>query len=71
MNTLALDEKIVYREIPRFTPECFAWLQSTNTGQFKRFREGLDQWRNFEPWLGPLGSALGDVLSTYPDTPQF
>ena len=41
-DTLALDEKIVYREIPRFTPECFAWLQSTNTGQFKRFREGLD-----------------------------
>ena len=42
-DTLALDEKLVYREIPRFTPECFAWLQSTNTGQFKRFREGLDQ----------------------------
>ena len=42
-DTLALDDKIVYREIPRFTPECFAWLQSTNTGQFKRFREGLDQ----------------------------
>ncbi len=42
-DTLAEDEKLVYREIPRFTPECFAWLQSTNTGQFKRFREGLDQ----------------------------
>lgn len=42
-DTLAEDEKIVYREIPRFTPECFAWLQSTNTGQFKRFREGMDQ----------------------------
>jgi tetratricopeptide (TPR) repeat protein len=35
------------------------------------FREGLDQWRNFEPWLEPLESALGDVLATYPDTPQF
>jgi peptide chain release factor 3 len=42
-DTLAQNEKWVYREIPRFTPECFAWLQSTNTGQFKRFREGLDQ----------------------------
>jgi peptide chain release factor 3 len=42
-DTLAEDERIVYREIPRFTPEVFAWLQSTNTGQFKRFREGLDQ----------------------------
>jgi len=26
------------------------------------FREGLDQWKNFEPWLGPLKTALGDAL---------
>jgi tetratricopeptide (TPR) repeat protein len=26
------------------------------------FREGLDQWRNYEPWLEPLRRALGDVL---------
>lgn len=25
------------------------------------FREGLDQWRNYEPWLGPLKEALGDA----------
>ncbi len=25
------------------------------------FREGLDQWKNFEPWLGPLKTALGDA----------
>jgi tetratricopeptide (TPR) repeat protein len=24
-------------------------------------KEGLDQWRNFEPWLGPLKAALGDL----------
>jgi tetratricopeptide (TPR) repeat protein len=24
------------------------------------YKEGLDQWRNFEPWLGPLKAALGD-----------
>jgi tetratricopeptide (TPR) repeat protein len=24
------------------------------------YREGLDQWRNFEPWLEPLKEALGD-----------
>ena len=29
------------------------------------FREGLDQWRNFEPWLGPLKEALGDALHRY------
>ncbi len=42
-DTLAEDETLVYREIPRFTPECFAWLQSPSTAQFKRFREGLEQ----------------------------
>ena len=31
------------------------------------FREGVEQWRNFEPWLGPLKSALGAVLQEYPD----
>jgi tetratricopeptide (TPR) repeat protein len=29
------------------------------------FREGLDQWRNFEPWLAPLKEALGDALHRY------
>jgi tetratricopeptide (TPR) repeat protein len=29
------------------------------------FRDGLDQWKNFEPWLGPLKSALGDALIRY------
>jgi hypothetical protein len=31
------------------------------------FREGLDQWKNFEPWLGPLKTALGDALERYRD----
>jgi tetratricopeptide (TPR) repeat protein len=26
-------------------------------------REGLDQWRHYEPWLGPLRDALGDALT--------
>ncbi len=30
-------------------------------------REGLDQWRHFEPWLGPLQEALGDALHRYRD----
>ena len=30
------------------------------------FRHGVDQWRNFEPWLDPLKSALGPVLDAYP-----
>jgi tetratricopeptide (TPR) repeat protein len=34
------------------------------------FREGIDHWRNFEPWLEPLQQALGDVLTAYP-LPHF
>jgi tetratricopeptide (TPR) repeat protein len=29
------------------------------------FREGLDQWRHFEPWLAPLREELGDALERY------
>jgi len=31
------------------------------------FREGLDQWRHFEPWLEPLKSALGEAMDHYRD----
>lgn len=27
------------------------------------FKEGLDQWRNFEPWLGSLKAALGPAIT--------
>jgi predicted Zn-dependent protease len=29
------------------------------------YREGLEQWRHFEPWLEPLRAALGDALTRY------
>ena len=29
------------------------------------FRDGLDQWKKYEPWLGPLKTALGDALVRY------
>jgi tetratricopeptide (TPR) repeat protein len=35
------------------------------------YREGIDHWRNFEPWLEPLRQSLGAVLSAYPNVPQF
>ena len=31
------------------------------------FRDGLDQWRKYEPWLGGLKVALGDALETWRD----
>ncbi len=30
------------------------------------FKSGLEQWRNFDPWLDPLKDALGPVLERYP-----
>jgi Sulfotransferase family len=33
------------------------------------FREGLDQWRHYEPWLAPLKAALGPALEAYPQAP--
>lgn len=33
------------------------------------FRDGLEQWRNYEQWLGPLKGVLGSILATYPNTP--
>jgi len=30
------------------------------------YREGVDHWRHYEPWLGPLEAALGPVVDAYP-----
>ncbi len=35
------------------------------------FRDGMDHWRHFEPWLGPLNKTLGPVLTGYPAVPDF
>jgi tetratricopeptide (TPR) repeat protein len=35
------------------------------------YRDGLDHWRHYEPWLGPLKEALGPVLAAYPAIPEF
>jgi peptide chain release factor 3 len=42
-DTLAEDPGIVFDEIPRFPPECFAVLHNSNPAQFKPFRKGLEQ----------------------------
>jgi tetratricopeptide (TPR) repeat protein len=34
------------------------------------YTSGLEQWRNFEPWLGSLKLALGDALTRYPSPAQ-
>ena len=35
------------------------------------YREGVDHWRHYAPWLGPLESVLGRVLENYPDVPDL
>ncbi len=54
-----------------FEPSCLRFYESgrpvrtASSDQVRRpiSRQGLDQWRHFEPWLDPLKSALGRELS--------
>ena len=49
-----------------FEPACLEFyknqrsVRTASSEQVRRpiYKEGLDQWRNFEPWLGPLRTAL-------------
>jgi tetratricopeptide (TPR) repeat protein len=58
-----------------FEPGCVEFhrtersIRTASSEQVRQpiFREGLDQWKNFEPWLGPLKDALGDALVRYRD----
>jgi hypothetical protein len=58
-----------------FEPACVAFhetrraVRTPSSEQVRQpiFREGLDQWRNFEPWLEPLKTALGDALDRWRD----
>ncbi len=42
-DTLSEQPDRRFAELPRFAPECFAWLHSSAISHAKRFREGLDQ----------------------------
>ena len=42
-DTLTADPGILYKEIPRFPPEAFAYLHNPNTARYKQFRQGLEQ----------------------------
>jgi tetratricopeptide (TPR) repeat protein len=53
-----------------FQPQCIEFhktvrtVRTASSEQVRQplYREGLDQWRNFESRLGPLSEALGDAL---------
>jgi len=42
-------------------------VRTPSSEQVRRpiFRDGISQWTNYEPWLGPLKDALGDALERY------
>ena len=46
-------------------------VRTASSEQVRRpiFKDGMDHWRKFEPWLDPLKAALGPVLDAYPDVP--
>jgi tetratricopeptide (TPR) repeat protein len=48
-------------------------VRTASSEQVRRpiFRDAVEHWRNYEPWLGPLKTALGPVLDAYPDTPPI
>ena len=58
-----------------FEPQCIEFhktVRSVRTASSEQvrqpiYREGLEQWKNFQPWLAPLVDALGDALSRYRD----
>jgi tetratricopeptide (TPR) repeat protein len=35
------------------------------------FKDAVEHWQHYEPWLEPLKTALGPVLSAYPAAPEF
>jgi tetratricopeptide (TPR) repeat protein len=58
-----------------FEPACIEFyrtersVRTASSEQVRQpiYREGLDQWRHFEPWLADLRAALGDALGRYRD----
>ncbi len=58
-----------------FEPACLTFhrtersVRTASSEQVRQpiYREGLSQWRHYEPWLAPLREALGDALMRYRD----
>jgi tetratricopeptide (TPR) repeat protein len=56
-----------------FEPACIEFwktersVRTASSEQVRQpiYREGLEQWRHYEPWLGSLRDALGDALTRY------
>jgi hypothetical protein len=68
---------LAYCGLP-FDERCLRFYQNdravrtASSEQVRRpiYREGVDHWQHFEPWLQPLKTALGPVLESYPLPPR-
>jgi tetratricopeptide (TPR) repeat protein len=68
---------LAYCGLP-FEPGCLRFFENerpvrtASAEQVRQpiYRDGVEQWRNYEPWLGPLKGALGPVLEAYPGVPE-
>ena len=62
-----------------FEASCLRFFQNprpvrtASSEQVRRpiYREGVDHWRHYAPWLGALQQVLGPVLGSYPDVPDL
>lgn len=48
-------------------------VRTASSEQVRRpiYKDAIDHWQHYEPWLAPLRSALGPVLECYPEVPRF
>jgi hypothetical protein len=61
-----------------FEPECLRFFENerpvrtASSEQVRQpiYRDGIEQWRHYAEWLGPLKAALGPVLDAWPATPE-
>lgn len=61
-----------------FDPACLAHhrteraIRTPSSEQVRQpiYRDALDEWRPYEPWLGELVAALGPVTAAYPHAPE-
>jgi len=68
---------LAYCGLP-FEARCLRFFENTrpvrtaSSEQVRQpiYREGVDHWRHYEPWLTPLKTVLGPVLESYPQPPQ-
>jgi tetratricopeptide (TPR) repeat protein len=69
---------LAYCGLP-FDPACLRFFENdrpvrtASSEQVRQpiYKEGVDQWRHYEPWLGDLRDALGPVLDHYPGAPPL